>query len=198
MYNARALGGDVCCLWVHGSHTQVWRDLPETFNAKSLRVGMSRWFAVHKGLCQLLPQWHSRALVTLYQVLQQGMTSGKAPAELLKIVPQALPQGGADMPGETTKQPGADLQKLRAATKNTLWLVATMLNDSQVHALAHVVAFCLQPIQEAHSNQRHRCRSLWVSPNIAGVVWAGMHSAVFSSLFMKKKTYSEPGGCRDG
>lgn len=148
----------------HGECAEVWRGLPDVFNSKCQRVGMSRWFAVYKGLRALLPQWHSRALVVAYQVLQQGMTAGKAPADLLKIVPNVLPHGGADMPGESTKQPGAELSKLRAVTKNTLSLVATMLNDNQVHALAHIVVFCLRPIKEAHSSQRHRCRFPCVRP----------------------------------
>lgn len=158
----------------------MWRSLPEAFSRKTDKVGVSRWFATHKGLKSFLPLWHRRALVTVYQVVQSGVDRGRAPAELLRYVARAAAGADEDVTKERTGQPAADAQKLRQQTRNTLELVGTVLLDDELLATARIMVMCLDPIQKFHSLQRVQCRS---------------HGCV-GGLFLVRREY--PGARRGG
>lgn len=156
---------------------QVWDTLADAWQKKCDRVGLSRWFAFAKGIRQFMPLWHKRAVGTTYLVLNEGMFKGKSPAELVKLKISAAPVPGEDIASERTGA-GPTLKMLRAATQNTLHLVATVLMDEHMYHIGRLLSCVLQPVQEAHSKQRASCRSsktrglgLGLS---AGTSWGGV------------------------
>ena len=137
---------------------KVWNALPDAWQRKTERVGLSRWFAFAKGIAAFIPIWHKRALGTLYQVLCEGMFKGQSPANLVKLRLTSAPGSAEDVSGERTGVT-ASVQQLRAATRNTQELVVTVLMDEHLCKVARMLALLLKPVQMAHSMQRSRCRS---------------------------------------
>ena len=137
---------------------KVWNALPDAWQRKTDRVGLSRWFAFAKGIAAFITIWHRRALGTLYQVLWEGMFKGQSPANLAKLRLTAAPTRAEDVVGERTGVT-ASVQQLRAATRNTQELVVTVLMDEHLRKVARMLALLLKPVQEAHSMQLKRCRS---------------------------------------
>ena len=141
------------------SHCKVWESLGDAWQRKCDRVGLSRWFAFAKGIREFVPLWHKRAAGSLYLVLNEGVFKGQSPSELVKLRVAPAPTTGDDIPSERTAA-GPTLKQLRAATQNTLHLVATVLMDEHMYHLAKLLSRVLQPVQEAHSAQRVSCRSI--------------------------------------
>ena len=114
-----------------------------------------------KGIRQFVPLWHEGAAGSLYFVLNEGILKGQSPAELVKLRLAPAPTIGEGIPSERTAA-GSTLKMLRAATQNTLHLVATVLMDEHMSHIARVLSAVLQPVQAAHSAQRVSCRSIWL------------------------------------
>lgn len=142
-----------------GLDEKVFRGLPDVFRTMQQRIGMSRWFGFLDSAKAFLKVWHARLLVQLYLCLQLGIPLPSGSVDALAKAPSAAGSSG-DLPKEPTSKQSEEVRKLRAACKNAMQHLSTVvLADDHMLFVSKLVCFLAEPVRSWHSEQSRGLRS---------------------------------------
>jgi hypothetical protein len=159
---------------------QAWRH-------KAERVGPSRWFQYNRAVRHFGRIWTARYIGMLYLCLSLDMFTQHAPC---KAVASRLAEGqGEQASKERTGQESSEISQIRRAAKNTLEFQCTVLSDYELKDANRLIAYMLQPFDDAHSLQNRTCRS-----RAANLHWYWEQSCgrAFDPILECAKLFSDP------
>lgn len=136
------------------------------------KISLNRFFgAVTKFRTEMSTRWHRYLLLLSYRAIAVGeMTGASITGAVAKRIRSAQPGGGV---GSSMKAGDSELQRLRAACKNTMDLACAFLGDKQNLVTWWIIEVVGRPSSEWHSRQNTQLRSsssslTWLLQQLSG------------------------------